>query len=161
MCIYVQNMKFLSSNLRTGGLSTDNDANDANNDTWWTIHDCIGSLAWLPNEPTSIPCHLRWLLTFQPTHFITWDRSCDRPKWHPLPMVLASFRWFPLLLVLDKPPTGKPALVHVPLDISALPSTMSFDFWPNQSCDQPKWRAMVLATVFHGSLFYCMKMKIR
>ena len=57
MCIYVQNMKFLWSNLWMGGLSTDDDNddnnnnNDANDDTWWTIHDCIGSLAWLPNEP--------------------------------------------------------------------------------------------------------------
>ena len=44
---HVQNMKFLWSNLWTEGLSTDDD----NDDTQQTIHDCIGSLAWLPNEP--------------------------------------------------------------------------------------------------------------
>ena len=27
------------------------DANDDDNDTWWTNHDCIGSLACMPNEP--------------------------------------------------------------------------------------------------------------
>ena len=44
MCIYVQDIKFLWSNLWTGGLSTDDDDNDnANDDTWSTIHDCIGS----------------------------------------------------------------------------------------------------------------------
>ena len=63
MCIYVQNMKFLWSNLWTGGLSTDDnndDDNDAHDDTRRTIHDCIGSLAWLPNEPitTNNPCLL-------------------------------------------------------------------------------------------------------
>ena len=56
MCIYVQNMKFLWSNLWTGGLSTDDDNNNdddnyTNDDTRRTIHDCIDSLAWLPNEP--------------------------------------------------------------------------------------------------------------
>ena len=25
--------------------------NDDNNDTWWKNHDCIGSLACMPNEP--------------------------------------------------------------------------------------------------------------
>ena len=53
MCIYVQDIKFLWWNLWTGGLSTDDDANDnandddkdANDDTQWTIHDCIGSSA--------------------------------------------------------------------------------------------------------------------
>ena len=29
----------------------DNDANDDDNDTWRTNHDCIGSLACMPNEP--------------------------------------------------------------------------------------------------------------
>ena len=29
----------------------DNNANDDDNDTWWTNHDCIGSLACMPNEP--------------------------------------------------------------------------------------------------------------
>ena len=28
-----------------------NDANDDNNNTRWTNHDCIGSLACMPNEP--------------------------------------------------------------------------------------------------------------
>ena len=44
MCIYVQDMKFLWLNLLLGGLSTD-DANDNNDATQWTIHDCIGSSA--------------------------------------------------------------------------------------------------------------------
>ena len=29
----------------------DNDANDDDNDTRWTNHDCIGSLACMPDEP--------------------------------------------------------------------------------------------------------------
>ena len=29
----------------------DNDANNEGNDTWWTNHDCIDSLACMPNEP--------------------------------------------------------------------------------------------------------------
>ena len=29
----------------------DNDTNDDDNDTRWTNHDCIGSLACMPNEP--------------------------------------------------------------------------------------------------------------
>ena len=29
----------------------DNDTNDDDNDTQWTNHDCIGSLACMPNEP--------------------------------------------------------------------------------------------------------------
>ena len=51
-------MKLLWSNLSLGGLytdanaddadnDTDDDADDNDNDTWWTEHDCIGSL---PNE---------------------------------------------------------------------------------------------------------------
>ena len=28
-----------------------NDTNDDDNDTRWTNHDCIGSLACIPNEP--------------------------------------------------------------------------------------------------------------
>ena len=55
-------MKLLWLNLLLGELYTDvnadNDAdtdvntdnNDNDNDTWWTEHDCIGSL---PNEPKS------------------------------------------------------------------------------------------------------------
>ena len=46
--------------LSLGQLYTDNTNDDANdtdannnntNDTWWTNHDCIGSLACMPNEP--------------------------------------------------------------------------------------------------------------
>ena len=52
-------MKILLSKLSMGQLYTDNtndddndnDANDDDNDTWWTNHDCIGSLACMPNEP--------------------------------------------------------------------------------------------------------------
>ena len=56
-------MKLLWSNLSLGGLYTDADANDNtddnadaddnDNDTWWTEHDCIGSL---PNETKSAKC---------------------------------------------------------------------------------------------------------
>ena len=54
MCIYVQDKKFLWSNLWLGGLSTDDDTNtdndantdnDTNDDTRRPIHDCIGSSA--------------------------------------------------------------------------------------------------------------------
>ena len=31
----------------------DNDTNDDESDTQWIIHDCIGSLACMPNEPKS------------------------------------------------------------------------------------------------------------
>ena len=43
-------MKLLWSNLSLEGLYTDADTDNANdnNNTWWTEHDCIGSL---PNEP--------------------------------------------------------------------------------------------------------------
>ena len=38
--------------LYTDDTSNDNDdANDDDNDTRWTNHDCIGSLACMPNEP--------------------------------------------------------------------------------------------------------------
>ena len=59
--ISYQDMKFLWSMLSLGQLYTDgtNDDNDGNNDdandnsnnTRWTNHDCIGSLACMPNEP--------------------------------------------------------------------------------------------------------------
>ena len=46
---YVQDIKFLWSNLWTGGMSTDDNDDDANNDTndntRRAIHDCIGSSA--------------------------------------------------------------------------------------------------------------------
>ena len=43
-------MKLLWSNLSLGGLYTDVDTDDDDNDTQWTEHGCIGSL---PNEPKS------------------------------------------------------------------------------------------------------------
>ena len=46
------------------GLSTDDtndDDNNANDDTRRTIHDCIGSLAWLPNEPIIT---MKWQIIF-------------------------------------------------------------------------------------------------
>ena len=45
--MYVQDMKFLWSNLWLAGLSTDdtNDDNDTNDTTQLTIHDYIGSSA--------------------------------------------------------------------------------------------------------------------
>ena len=65
-------MKFLWSNLWTGGLSTDDDDddndNDANDDTLWTIHDCIGPSAiskWAKkingNNGTVISLKLKWI----------------------------------------------------------------------------------------------------
>ena len=57
MCIYLHDMKFLWSMLSLGQLYTDDTNDDANdddtNDTWWTNHDYIGSLACMPNEPKS------------------------------------------------------------------------------------------------------------
>ena len=59
MHIYVQDMKFLPSNLLLGGLSTDDDNNDNdddNNATRRTIHDYTGSSAiskWAKNDDTS------------------------------------------------------------------------------------------------------------
>ena len=34
----------------------DDDTNDDDNDTRWTNHDCIGSLACMPNEPKTESC---------------------------------------------------------------------------------------------------------
>ena len=59
--MYQQDMKFLWTMLSLGQLYTDANADDDNddntdnddindNDTWWTNHDCIGSLACMPNE---------------------------------------------------------------------------------------------------------------
>ena len=53
LCTCVQDMKFLWLNLWSGGASTDGDYNandDDNDDTRRTIHDCMGSLAFMPNE---------------------------------------------------------------------------------------------------------------
>ena len=54
-------MKFLWAMLSLGQLYTDDDINNddnsnadndnTNDDTWWKNHDCIGSLACMPNEP--------------------------------------------------------------------------------------------------------------
>ena len=50
-------MKILLSKLSMGQLYTDDANDDANgnddddNDTQWKNHDCIGSLACMPNEP--------------------------------------------------------------------------------------------------------------
>ena len=59
MCIFIPNMKFLSSILWLGGLCTDtNDANDNTDDTnnyaRWTNHDYIGSFGRIPNEQKTI-----------------------------------------------------------------------------------------------------------
>ena len=59
MYMYLQDMKFLWAMLSLGQLYTDDntndddndDTNDDDNDTWQTNHDCIGSLACMPNEP--------------------------------------------------------------------------------------------------------------
>ena len=58
--MYLQDKKFLWAILLLGHLYTYDDTNNnddadvnANNDnnTWWTNHDCIGSLACMSNEP--------------------------------------------------------------------------------------------------------------
>ena len=55
MCIFIPNMKFLSSILRLGGLCTDanDDAGDTDNYAQRTNHDFIGSFGRIPNEPKS------------------------------------------------------------------------------------------------------------
>ena len=60
MCIFIPNMKFLSSILSLGGLCTDannandganvDDANDTDNYARRTNHDYIGSFGRIPNE---------------------------------------------------------------------------------------------------------------
>ena len=45
-------MKILLSNLWPGGLCTDNANNDTHNNTRRTIHDSLGSLAFMTNEAT-------------------------------------------------------------------------------------------------------------
>ena len=47
MCMNVQDMKFLWSNPRLGGLSIDDADADAEANTWWAIHDNIGSSAFM------------------------------------------------------------------------------------------------------------------
>ena len=66
MCIFIPNMKFLSSILWLGGLCTDADdannttnADDTDNYVRQTNHDYIGSFGRIPNEPKSIP---EWIL---------------------------------------------------------------------------------------------------
>ena len=55
--------KLLRLKLLLGQLYTDDtndnddngdDTNDDDNDTQWTNHDCIGSLACMPNEPKTV-----------------------------------------------------------------------------------------------------------
>ena len=78
VCINVKDVKFWWSNLRPGGMSTD-DANDDN--TGRTIHDYIASLAFMPNEPISTIIMLvsnnnnciRYFPSFK--HKVTWIRS--------------------------------------------------------------------------------------
>ena len=63
MYMYLPDMKFLWAMLLLGQLYTDDntndndddddDTNDDDNNTRWTNHDCIGSLACMPNEPKS------------------------------------------------------------------------------------------------------------
>ena len=73
MYMYLQDMKFLWAMLSLGQLYTDDntndndndDTNDSDNNTWWTNHDCIGSLACMPNEPISIF-----------GMYVKWDKKC-------------------------------------------------------------------------------------
>ena len=52
MCIFISNMKFLSLILWLGGLCTDaDDTDNDNNRAQWTYHDHIGSSGITPNEP--------------------------------------------------------------------------------------------------------------
>ena len=54
MCIFIPNMKFLSSILWLGELCPDADdanADDTDNYARWTNHDYIGSFGRIPNEP--------------------------------------------------------------------------------------------------------------
>ena len=52
ICIFISNMRFLSSILWLGGLYTDaTDADDTNSYAQWKNHDYIGSLRRIPNEP--------------------------------------------------------------------------------------------------------------
>ena len=59
ICIFIPNMKVLSSILWLGGLCTDADNADANTDNahdtdnyaQWTNHDYIGSFGRISNEP--------------------------------------------------------------------------------------------------------------
>ena len=53
MCINIQDMKFLWSKLSLGQLYTTMPLLMTMTDTWWTKHDCIGSLACIPNESRS------------------------------------------------------------------------------------------------------------
>ena len=58
MFIFIPNMKFLSSILWLGGLSTDanntdDDTNDTDNYARQSNHDYIGSFGRIPNEPKS------------------------------------------------------------------------------------------------------------
>ena len=52
----VQKMRLVCLEVCPGELVTDNDDNNNNNDddndTRQTIHDCIGSFGFAPNEPT-------------------------------------------------------------------------------------------------------------
>ena len=64
VCIFIPNMKFLSSILWLGGLCTDADdaeddtnANDTDNYARRTNHDYIGSFGRIPNEPKSTKKH--------------------------------------------------------------------------------------------------------
>ena len=74
MCIYLEDIKFVELILLlaqlytydTNGVNNDDDDNDDdngtnndNNDTQQTNHDCIGSLACMPNEPKTININLR------------------------------------------------------------------------------------------------------
>ena len=55
MCIFIQNMKFLSSILWLGGLCTEAN-NDTDNYARWTNHEYIGSFGRIPNEPKTHLC---------------------------------------------------------------------------------------------------------
>ena len=65
MCIFIPNMKFLSSILWLEGLCTDandanttnTDANDTNNYVQQTNHDYIGSFGRIPNELKRLQWH--------------------------------------------------------------------------------------------------------
>ena len=59
------------SMIKPIGQSTyDNDKNtNDNDDTRWTIHDCMDPLALMPNEPTRISLIFRYFVTLKNKHF--------------------------------------------------------------------------------------------
>ena len=149
MCIHVQDIKFLWSNLWTGGLSTDDDddnANDdANDDTWWTIHDCIGSSAiskWAKYCPGQVSTRTLPVTLLNKQNI--WHQSCTFNTASFVYHYLTS--WAESLLVITEQISTFKLWVykvhwhllligfHLPGKVVRYlmyPSNVTFDFWPN------------------------------